>query len=226
MTQTALNHPFTFLQELQEELNTQETDAQAAPIFWSILNYHSVPAMKGNHDHIMLHLSEEGQTVLLDAYVDMLLHHQKEEMETKEALEELKIMWEDPFRSEEDVLEWIKTYKTEDAELLYEKEESFVAPDTFFLTKKEAQGHLKQNHYHYHPKAHTYAMTAWRAPKVAQLFTLLQTFDWASLAQMKAEHAALTEEVHLLRAFAHEMKDVVKQHKEDMKALREEYEEE
>lgn len=50
-----------------------------------------------------------------------------------------------------------------------------------FLTKEEAKQHLKVNHYHYTSKAHTYAMTAWRAPKVERLLKILETFDWDSI---------------------------------------------
>lgn len=58
------------------------------------------------------------------------------------------------------------------------KEEEFIRYNTMFLTKAEAKRHLELNHYHYSRKAHTYAMTAWRAPKVARLMEILETFDW------------------------------------------------
>ncbi|WP_137743427.1 hypothetical protein [Robertmurraya siralis] len=43
---------------------------------------------------------------------------------------------------------------------------------------EEAKRHIQLNHYHYSPKAHTYAMTAWRAPKVERLLKILESFDW------------------------------------------------
>jgi site-specific recombinase XerD len=47
-----------------------------------------------------------------------------------------------------------------------------------FLTKEEAKQHLEANSHHYSSEAHTYAMTAWRAPKVERLLQILETMDW------------------------------------------------
>lgn len=35
-----------------------------------------------------------------------------------------------------------------------------------FLTEEDAESHLKLNHYHYSPNAHTYVEHAWRAPRL------------------------------------------------------------
>ncbi|WP_419958275.1 hypothetical protein [Psychrobacillus psychrotolerans] len=74
---------------------------------------------------------------------------------------------------------------------VFVKEESFIRPDSIsmFLTKEEAKRHLELNHYHYTSKAHTYAMTAWRAPKVEKLLNILSTFDWDSIEIKENEHA-------------------------------------
>lgn len=53
-----------------------------------------------------------------------------------------------------------------------------IYPDTMFLTQKEAEEHLRANDYHYSSDAHTYAMTAWRAPDVERLWKILQEVDW------------------------------------------------
>ncbi|AWD87966.1 MULTISPECIES: hypothetical protein [Bacillus] len=37
----------------------------------------------------------------------------------------------------------------------------------------------------YIAEAHTYAMTAWRAPKVERLLKILETFDWSSITISK-----------------------------------------
>ncbi len=66
---------------------------------------------------------------------------------------------------------------------VFVKEESFIVPDTMFLTKEEAKRHLELNHYHYSKKAHTYAMTAWRAPKVERLLNILESFEWENFGK-------------------------------------------
>ena len=47
-----------------------------------------------------------------------------------------------------------------------------------FLTKEEAKQHIQNNRHHYSAKAHTYAMTASRAPKVKRLINILLSFDF------------------------------------------------
>lgn len=42
-----------------------------------------------------------------------------------------------------------------------------------FLTEDDAEAHLKANHYHYSPDAHTYVDHAWRAPKLTAFFQAL-----------------------------------------------------
>lgn len=42
-----------------------------------------------------------------------------------------------------------------------------------FLTEDDAETHLKLNHYHYSPDAHTYVDHAWRAPKLTEFFKAL-----------------------------------------------------
>lgn len=46
-----------------------------------------------------------------------------------------------------------------------------------FLTKKDAQEHLKFNKHHYNGSAHTYAMTAFRSPSYSRLLGILTNPD-------------------------------------------------
>jgi hypothetical protein len=82
---------------------------------------------------------------------------------------------------EDSAMDWIKEHYDENAYLIPVREEHVVHPNTMFLTKAEAKRHIELNHYHYSPKAHTYAMTAWRAPKVERLLKILETFEWGSI---------------------------------------------
>lgn len=51
------------------------------------------------------------------------------------------------------------------------------AEGTFFLTLRDAQEHIRLNHYHY-KNPHTYAMTAFRSPSFEKLLGILQTVNW------------------------------------------------
>ena len=45
----------------------------------------------------------------------------------------------------------------------------YVVPDTMFLTRKDADDHLKANRHHYTQHATSYAMTGWRSPRYEHL---------------------------------------------------------
>ncbi len=164
-----------FLKELQQEMLTQEIDGQAAPRYWSIMDYKWVVTDDGYHDRISIFFYDSCESMTLEEYVEEISNDRKEEF-TDEQIEELKEKYE--WDSETDVLDWIHENDNEECHLVYEEQISFIAPNTMFLTKEEARRHLKSNRHHYSSKAHTYAMTAWRAPKMERLIKILETFDW------------------------------------------------
>lgn len=173
-----MNEDIQFLKDFQQELNTQEIDSQAAPRYWALMDYRIVPANEdydaedveyyyNDGDHVKFENVEELKEFIEDADYD-------------EADEELQNLLDDGETSFEDLWEYVKDNLNDDGffDEVSVKEESFLVPNTMFLTKAEAQQHIKLNHYHYTKKVHTYAMTAWRAPKVERLFKILETFDW------------------------------------------------
>lgn len=172
-----MNEDIQFLKDLQEELNAQDNDYQAAPRFWTVGDYRMIGCPEGCQDTYHVGLPNR------DYYGDLndLLKDIEEEIQdadeySDEAREEfIEIGCEDS------AIDWIKEHYDEDAYLIPVREEHIIHPNTMFLTKAEAKRHIKLNHYHYSPKAHTYAMTAWRAPIVERLIKILETFDWDKL---------------------------------------------
>lgn len=171
-----MNQDIQFLKELQQELKNQDSDGQAAPRFWTVGDYEWVEARAENAERYSVYLPFIAEAYVLDDYLEDL----KEDSElSKEALTELK---KDDF---DDPIEWIQKYIDVEAELIPERKVHIVRPDTMFLTKAEAKAHIKLNRHHYTSEAHTYAMTAWRAPKVERLLNILETFDWDSIETSK-----------------------------------------
>ena len=164
-----------FLKELQEELKTQETDGQAAPRFWVIIDFQTAVCLDGYHDEyhvasVKREYSDEVYALLEDIEADELDNLSEE---AKESFNDIGCAIP--------VIGWLQEYWSDDAELIPVKLEEFICPNTMFITKREAEEHIKANHYHYSAKAHTYAMTAWRAPKVERLLKVLEKFDWDSV---------------------------------------------
>lgn len=174
-----MNDDVQFLKELQNELNTQDHDVQASPRYWTVGDYRMVWCPEGNQDTYHVGLPNR------DYYDDLdeLLKEIKEDIEesdeySNEAKEEFY-----EIECDSTAMDWLQEYYDEDAYLIPVREEHIIHHNTMFLTKAEAKRHIELNRYHYSPKAHTYAMTAWRAPKVERLLKILETFDWDSIKQ-------------------------------------------
>lgn len=171
-----------FLKELQGELKTQEIDNQAAPRFWVLMDYREVPAHEEyNADRMSYHHNDGDHTEFKTTHElkNFLDEHYLDDDETGELIDVL----DDHNISFEELWEYVKEYQNYDGFFseVPVREEAFIVPDTMFLTKAEAQQHIKLNHYHYTSKVHTYAMTAWRSPKVERLLKILEDFNWDSI---------------------------------------------
>lgn len=164
-----------FLKELQQELKNQETDCQAFPRYWTIGDYRMIPCPEGCEEEYYVCIPNRDYYGSLDNLLNQI---------KKEDFEDLSNIAIEGFKEitcEVSAEKWLKEHYDSDTYLIPVKEEHFIHPNTMFLTKAEAKKHLELNNYHYSPKAHTYAMTAWRAPKVERLFKILESFDWDSI---------------------------------------------
>lgn len=181
-----MSEEIEFLKELQKQMKYEDEhdyDCQASPRFWTIMDYRKVP---GNPDYdscISEYFYNDGDYLPFREFQDLkefIEEHYEDEIEEDE---DLKILLEE--NSFEGLWEYIEWHLNTDGFFneVQVKEEEFIAPNTMFLTKEEAKRHLELNHYHYSSRAHTYAMTAWRAPKVKKLIDILLNFDWDSISK-------------------------------------------
>nr|WP_235851676.1 hypothetical protein [Heyndrickxia camelliae] len=176
-----------FLKELQNELNTQDHDIQAAPCFWALMDYRWSPTWEENAERYSIRYDDEG-CYSLEEIVEAINNNEFDlSDEQKKAFQEIDTDYVD------DVLDWVKEHIYEDAYSIPERKESFIVPNTMFLTKAEAKRHIELNHYHYTSEVHTYAMTSWRAPKIEKLLKILETFDWDKVNQLQIENKKLRD---------------------------------
>lgn len=170
-----MNADIEFLKNLQAELNSQATDCQASPRFWTVGDYRWVECNEDNAERFSVYLPSAAESYEVNSYLEMIKEDEELSGEELEEFEEID--------GPSSALDWIQKYQDEDASLHPEREEHFIRENTMFLTKAEAKRHIELNHYHYTKKAHTYAMTAWRAPKVERLLKILSEFDFDSLRE-------------------------------------------
>ncbi|WP_212934917.1 hypothetical protein [Bacillus hominis] len=179
-----MNKDIQFLKELQQEFKTQEIDCQASPRFWVIKDYRIVPGNEKYDSGYEERFFNDGDHVAFPKFSnfkEFLEDYYEEEIEEDE---ELLALINDENERFDELWEYVENNLNDDGyfDTAFVKEEEFIVPDTMFLTKEEAKSHLKTNNYHYTSKAHTYAMTAWRAPKVKRLLNILETFDWDAIS--------------------------------------------
>lgn len=183
-----------FLKDLQQELLTQDHDGQASPRYWTIMDYRTVPTHEDYGMDRMMYYYNDGDHIEFDTIEELkefLIEHDYLEDDEQGGLNDII---EDVDTTFEDLWEFVETYLNDDGffDSVPVKEESFVVPNTMFLTKEEAKRHLELNHYHYTSKAHTYAMTAWRAPKVERLLKIIETCDWGKIAEQLGKEEVVT----------------------------------
>lgn len=195
-----------FFDDLQKELNTQDHVSQADPRFWVIKGTEKI--YRGDDaDGFELYdpdccdtLAEDTRGIceyinenLLQDINNERLEGEEFAVEFEEGLfgsEKIVVTWSDggdeECREREELtdIDEIKTWLDEQGcnyEVISYKIIPKIYENTMFLTQKDAEDHLRSNDYHYSEDAHTYAMTAWRSPRVEMLIKILQGVDWKVL---------------------------------------------
>lgn len=194
----ATREDIAFLANLQNEMNTQPHLCQADPRFWVIVDYRYRPAARlEDVDRVCIY-SDDGSYEYLTtselrkaAYEDAFKLGGEEY--GKDWLDEYNLYREyrdeDEFSIEEDYgadLEKVCEYYAGSrcANWSFDVRERFIAPNTMFLTLREATAHLRSNYYHYDKEAHPYAMTACRSPEVERLYKILHEVDFRHLLEV------------------------------------------
>lgn len=186
-----------FLRELQKELNTQDHLSQADPRFWVIKGSEKIYNIEDadgyelyddNGCSIVASNIEEVFEYIRDNLLDEI--NELDGVERTLTLEDgifgqqIVVHWIDDgeecdkeLSNYEDVANWLEEFGYDDYRVVSYKIISKIYENTMFLTQKDAEDHLRANDYHYSEDAHTYAMTAWRSPRVEKLVKLLQSID-------------------------------------------------
>lgn len=178
-----------FLRELRNEMLNQETDHQAAPRFWVIMQEEKEYNITDDTGNIFICSDYEGESLFEGVFCsDEFRKWFKEFVET-ETGNNLIITDESDLGFEfknceyyltdiEEVEEFLTDKCNMDLTIGYYTLRNVIKEDTLFVTKKEAIKHLKQNSHHYNNTAHTFAMTAWRSPQVERLFKIIENTEW------------------------------------------------
>lgn len=207
-----MKNDIEFLKKLQHTLQNQDTDVQASPRFWVLMDYRTVPTGDDYADRDEIYDREADRAYAFDTLIDDITDDINDAIEQGEpdAIEAYYMDYEPDYRVEQlldqygrtlqgalnakDSISyepsawiWINAYGpaletvSSDLVLIPVREESYIVPNTMFITKAEAEEYIKLYGYNHSSKVHTYAMTALRSPSVSRLFKLLETFNWDAM---------------------------------------------
>lgn len=165
-----------FLADLAKELNTQDNDGTANPI-WCIMDKETVVVPEGCGDFKVVTYDE--RTLPLEVFVEQMAERVPEALVT-----EFKYVLSTCIDTEE-LRDILAEYTGTDVSVynLYEarKEDCICRDATGFLTKKSAEEHLKQNAHHYTKEARAYALSAWRNPVFERLINIIKNTNWEEI---------------------------------------------
>jgi len=176
-----------FIANLKQELMSQPTDGNTSPRFWVIAQQQRIPVSEDYAEAYEL-IHDYGDVTTLYSVDDVLnlIENYIENDDDNVTLiyNDLKSKIDDGLSLDQmfDEINNLKEKYPNEEFLSKFKEEPYaevhtIKENTMFLTKKDAQEHLKFNKHHYNGSAHTYSMTAFRSPSYSRLLNILTNPD-------------------------------------------------
>lgn len=162
---------YEFLKELQHELNTQETDGNAQPVFWGVEeeveDFRGTDGDYGGEPYIRF---DDGKWSVEEAVqeVEEVLHEYEPDIQS-EWTDVDKESADDIYEFMTERLKWDNVY-----DVIYIDKKWRVTPYTgAFITKRACKNYIERYGYN-HCKPHTYAMTAYRNFELERLLKILR----------------------------------------------------
>ena len=159
-----------FLKDLQHELNTQENDGNAEPIFWGIMEKMTIPAYEGCGDGFFAYY--EGEHYKEDE-IDLLKESLEDFLYDNEDYQDVNIHDLNTLKEIADEIIEVELYDYSNVNLLSQMTGAFI-------TKSAAKKYIENCGYN-HKQPHTYAMTAYRNFELEELLKIIKETNWEAL---------------------------------------------
>lgn len=163
---------YEFLKDLQHELNTQENDGNADPVYWGVMEIKEKQVPEGcGEERILI---EDGDYFTLDLEQAADWIRESADEQEMEAWNELCEIEQGDFCI---VLNFIQETMGRKARVIYVDDVEELSRETgCFLTKRECKRYVNTYAYN-HSRPHTYAMTAYRNFELERLLKILKTME-------------------------------------------------
>lgn len=160
-----------FLENLRQELISQDTDYTANPRFWMVkeIKYRPTSAEFSDIETIFDKEAQYEYESEEEFREDLI----KEGIFTEEELEDIP---------DYDLVDYVNEHTTsllqsDRYEYHYWQELCVLSENSMFLTKRECKEHILANSHHY-SRPFSYCMCAWRSPQVEKLINILTQYNW------------------------------------------------
>lgn len=163
---------YDFLKDLQHELQTQDNDGTANPLYWGVMEEETVATPEGCGDPIIYMGdgatmdTEEAVAYIENDYLRDLSDESREEWEETD-----KDSMDDVVRFMNDIMDW------HDVRIVWQDTKEVISRETgAFITKRACKEYIQRFGYN-HKKPHTYAMCAYRNFELERLLKILRTVE-------------------------------------------------
>lgn len=170
-----------FLKQLKEDIINGDHVCQAHPRFWVIKDYKEEVVPEGCGEKTII--VGDGESYSLKEFKEYVIKNYDEEIPDEDVMEFIEAI--NDCQDLEDIRDVTNNYEITNLNYYYEVDvvnKPFISSQTgAFLTKEDAEAHLKANYYHYSDKAHVYALTGWRNPRFEKLLDIVLNTNWEEL---------------------------------------------
>ena len=179
MTIKVSQEDYDFLKDLQHELNTQDTDGNAQPVFWGVEE--TVEECRGGDGEYGgdPYISYDDGAWTVEEAVEAVEEEFRDDPDSygddvRKEWEAVDKTWaEDVYDFITETLKWPNVYG-----VVYSEKVERVTPYTgAFITKRACKNYIERYGYN-HNNPHTYAMTAYRNFELERLLQILRTMEF------------------------------------------------
>ena len=166
------DNEYEFLKDLSHELNTQDTDGTAQPVYWGVEEEKEVLTIEGQGEPRIRF--DDGAYTLEELVENINENISDYEPDIQDEWKELdKEDADEVCTFAQERLKWDHIYDV----FWVEKEWQISRLTGAFLTKRACKKYIETNHYH-HCKPHTYALHAFRNYELETLLRLLKNLKF------------------------------------------------